>query len=157
MFEAKILVDSNSMQKSKYLGLDGFPIKFYLGFYDFLKYDLLKMVKELKDQCKFFGFINVIFWCLIHRFIMKHHVWSITLSLATMSFTKSYLKPFLEGSIPFWTHIFHMKNLASFKIRTSWTLLFLHGHSRGLITKWISNYITTSSSTFPYATSQSNN
>jgi len=42
--DQEVLVALNSIQKLKSLGPNGFPVDFYLGFYDLIKDDLLLIV-----------------------------------------------------------------------------------------------------------------
>ena len=46
----ELLVVMHSFQKGKSLGPDGWPIKFYLGFFDLLGNDILKVVKESRKN-----------------------------------------------------------------------------------------------------------
>lgn len=43
---SELLATLKSFQHDKFLGLDGWPVEFYLGFYDFFGGDLLKVVEE---------------------------------------------------------------------------------------------------------------
>ena len=48
----------HSFQKGESTGLDGFTLEFYLGFYDCIKEDILKLVKESQKSRKVLGMIN---------------------------------------------------------------------------------------------------
>jgi hypothetical protein len=48
IIEEEILSTLSSLKKGKISGLDGLTIEFYLGFYDILKEDILKVVQESK-------------------------------------------------------------------------------------------------------------
>ena len=49
------------MKKGKILGPDGLTIEFYLGFYDLLKNDILKVMQEAKSSGKVLGGLNSTF------------------------------------------------------------------------------------------------
>ena len=55
----------SSFQKGKIPGLDGFTLECFLGFYDFLKDGLLKVVRESQRKGKFLGAMNATFITLI--------------------------------------------------------------------------------------------
>ena len=56
-----------SFQKGKSLGPDGFTIEFYQGFYELLKHDLLKVVRESHRLGKVLGALNTTFLALISK------------------------------------------------------------------------------------------
>jgi len=53
-----ILSTLSSFQKGKSSGLDGLTIEFYLGLYDLIKDDILKVAKESKKSQKIVGSFN---------------------------------------------------------------------------------------------------
>eukprot|EP00253_Pinus_taeda_P004125 PITA_04125 len=54
-------------QKDKSLGLDGWPIEFYLAFFDILGNDLLSFVEECRLTSKMYEAINTTFIALIQK------------------------------------------------------------------------------------------
>jgi hypothetical protein len=56
-----------SFQKGKSPGPDGFTIEFYLGFFEFLKEDLIKVVRESQRSGKVLGALNSTFIALIPK------------------------------------------------------------------------------------------
>ena len=61
---AKILA---SFQKGKIPSPDGFTVEFFLGFYDLIKDDLLKVVKESQKSGKVLGALNSTFISLFSK------------------------------------------------------------------------------------------
>ena len=57
----------HSLQKGKIPGLDGFTLDFFLGFYDLLKTDILKVVRESQRTGKVLGAMNATFITLIPK------------------------------------------------------------------------------------------
>jgi hypothetical protein len=62
-----ILSTLSSFQKGKSSGLDGLTVEFYLGLYDLLKDDILKVAKESKKSRKIVGSFNATFLALIPK------------------------------------------------------------------------------------------
>jgi hypothetical protein len=62
--ESKLQSTLLSMKKDKSLGPNGFTIEFYIGFYELLKDDLLKVVQESKRSGKLLGAMNSTFLAL---------------------------------------------------------------------------------------------
>jgi hypothetical protein len=67
IFDREILSTMSSFQRSKSSGPDGLIVEFYLGLYDFLKHDLLKMVQESQRSEKMWGSFNLTFIALIPK------------------------------------------------------------------------------------------
>lgn len=65
--DQEVLVALNSIQKLKSLGPNGFPVDFYLGFYDLIKDDLLLIVWESQFSSNGIGSFNTTFLCLIPK------------------------------------------------------------------------------------------
>jgi hypothetical protein len=65
--EKELLVVMNSFQKGKSLGPDGWPIEFYLGFFDLLGNDILKVVEESRKNGHIHEPINATFIALIPK------------------------------------------------------------------------------------------
>ena len=63
--EEEVNLILHSFQKGKSLGLDGFTLEFFLGFYDLLKKDILEVVKESQNSRKVLGMMNSAFLTLI--------------------------------------------------------------------------------------------
>ena len=57
----------NSLQKGKSLGPDGFTLDFFLGFYDLIKEDILRVVIESQKYGKILGAMNATFITLIPK------------------------------------------------------------------------------------------
>ena len=57
----------HSFQRGKRPGPDGFTLDFFLGFYDMLKSDILKVVRESQRTGKLLGEMNAIFLTLIPK------------------------------------------------------------------------------------------
>jgi hypothetical protein len=57
----------SSFQRCKIPGPDGLTVKFYLGFYEQIKWDLLKVVNESKRLGKVWGSYNSTFLALIPK------------------------------------------------------------------------------------------
>jgi len=62
--EGEILATLEGFQKSKIPGMDSFYVEFFLGFYDLLKEDLLKVIQESQSVGKVHGSLNNIFMAL---------------------------------------------------------------------------------------------
>jgi hypothetical protein len=56
-----------SLQKGKIRGPDGLNMEFYVGFYELLKDDLLKVVRESQSSGKVLGCLNSTFLALIPK------------------------------------------------------------------------------------------
>ena len=56
-----------SFRRGKSPRLDGLHIEFYIGFYDLIKGNLLKVVKESRHYWKFLGDLNIMFLTLIPK------------------------------------------------------------------------------------------
>jgi len=65
--ENELLVVMNSFQKGKSLGPDGWPIEFYLGFFDLLGNDILKVVESSRKNGRIHDPINATFIALIPK------------------------------------------------------------------------------------------
>ena len=65
--EEEISHTLHTFQKGKSPGPDGFTLECYLGFYDLLKKDILKVVKESQRSGKVLGMINSTFLTLISK------------------------------------------------------------------------------------------
>jgi hypothetical protein len=53
-----ILEVFNSLQKNKVLGLDGWVMEFFLGFYDLIGLDWVRVVEESRKEGKVLGDFN---------------------------------------------------------------------------------------------------
>jgi hypothetical protein len=67
VIEVEVLATLSSMQKGKILGPDGITVEFYIGFYDLLKDDFLKVVHESQASGKVLVSINSTFLSLIPK------------------------------------------------------------------------------------------
>jgi hypothetical protein len=56
-----------SFNKDKSLGPDGWHVDFFLGFYDLMEEDLLRVVEEVQTSGKVWGDCNYIFLALIPK------------------------------------------------------------------------------------------
>ena len=65
----------HSFQKSKIPGLDGFTLEFFLGFYDLIKEDILKVVIESQQSEKVLGGMNSTFLALIPKKTKANKIW----------------------------------------------------------------------------------
>ena len=63
--EEEVQQQLQSFQKGKSQGLDVFPLEFFLGFYEHIKWDILEVVKESRKVWKVIGSINYTFITLI--------------------------------------------------------------------------------------------
>ena len=57
----------HSFQKDKSLGPDGWPVEFYIGFFDLIGDDMLKVVEEYRFAGHVHGPINSTFIALIPK------------------------------------------------------------------------------------------
>jgi hypothetical protein len=65
--EKELLIVMNSFQKGKSPGPDGWPIEFYLGFYDVMGKDILKVVEESRKSGHIHEPLNATFIALIPK------------------------------------------------------------------------------------------
>jgi len=65
VLEPEVMVALSLMQKGKILRPDGFTVEFFLGFYDLLKENLLKVFRESQQSGKMLGSFNSKFISLI--------------------------------------------------------------------------------------------
>lgn len=65
--EEEVLGSLSSMKKGESSGHDGLFVQFYMGFYDLLKEDLFKIVRESKSSSKVLGPLNSTFIALIPK------------------------------------------------------------------------------------------
>jgi hypothetical protein len=63
--KAVVLATLLSMQKGKSLGCDRLTVEFFIGFYDHIKDDLLKVVRESHASMKVLSSLNSTFLALI--------------------------------------------------------------------------------------------
>ena len=63
--EFKAVLASFKIEKVQNQNPDGWPVEFYLGFYDFLKEDLLRVIKEFSSSMKVLGAFNATFLALM--------------------------------------------------------------------------------------------
>ena len=57
----------STFQRGKSPGPDGFTLEFFLGFYEVIKGDLLKVARESQRTCKVLGALNATFITLIPK------------------------------------------------------------------------------------------
>jgi hypothetical protein len=67
VIEAEVQAALSSMKKGKSLGLGRFTVEFFLVFYDLMKADLLKVVRESQRSRKILGSLNSTFITLIPK------------------------------------------------------------------------------------------
>jgi hypothetical protein len=65
ILEKEIFDTLSSFQKCKIPRLDGLTVELYLGFYELIKGDLLKVAKKSQRTCKIWGSLNSTFLTLI--------------------------------------------------------------------------------------------
>ena len=65
--EEEVMTVLHSFQKGKSRSPDGFTLDLFLGFYDLLKDDILKVVRESQGSRKFLGEMNATFIALIPK------------------------------------------------------------------------------------------
>jgi hypothetical protein len=63
----ELLCILQSFQKDKILGLDGLPMEFFLGCYDFIGEDLRRVVEASRTIGKMLGAFNTTFLALIPK------------------------------------------------------------------------------------------
>ena len=67
IYEEEIRYSIHSFLKGKSLGLDGFTVEFYIGFYDLIKKDILEVMRESQELGKVPGSLNSTFFTLIPK------------------------------------------------------------------------------------------
>jgi hypothetical protein len=93
------------MQKGKILVLDDLTVELFMGFYNMMKEDLLKVVQESQSSSKVLGALNSTFLVLIRKKKMCSLSTILGLSPVAMSYTKLIAKIIVQRSKPIFSDI----------------------------------------------------